>query len=72
MAANNDPRPIVGAVVRALTSHVTAQAECGRWYGALQDSKMLTGTVAGVRVDAPGRRRSTFVNTRVRGQLIAV
>jgi hypothetical protein len=59
--ANNDPRRVVGAVVHALVSHVTAQAEYGRWYGALQDSKMLTGAVTEVRVDASGRRRSTFV-----------
>jgi hypothetical protein len=61
MAANNDPRRVVGAVVHALASHVIAQAECGRWYQALQDSKMLTGTVTEVRVDASAMRRSTFV-----------
>jgi hypothetical protein len=61
MAANNFPRRVVGAVVHALASHVTAQAECGRRYGALQDSKMLTGTVTEVRVDTSGRRRSAFV-----------
>jgi hypothetical protein len=61
MAANNDPRRVVGAVVHAVASHVTAQAECGQRYGALQDSKMLTGTVTEVRVDASGMRRSTFV-----------
>jgi hypothetical protein len=61
MAANNDPPRVVGAVVHALASHVTAQVECGRRYGALQDSKMLTGTVTEVRFDASGRRRSTFV-----------
>jgi hypothetical protein len=61
MAANNDPRRVAGAVVHALASHVTAQAEYSRRYGALRDSKMLTGTVTEVRVDASGRRRSTFV-----------
>jgi hypothetical protein len=61
MAASNDARRVVGATVNALASHVTAQAECSRRYGALQNSKTLTGTVTEVRVDASGRRRSTFV-----------
>jgi hypothetical protein len=54
VVANNDPRRDVSAVVHALASHVTAQAECGQRYGALQDSKMLPGTVKEVRVGASG------------------
>ena len=56
-----DPRRQPGAVVTAKAIHITAEVECGRFFGALAKTKRVIGTVLHVYTDRTMRRARTLV-----------
>jgi Transposase IS4 len=66
------PRRFAGARVHAKAMHVTSIAECARRYGSQSRTKMVSGTVADVRIENTSKRANCFltVNWELGGSFI--
>jgi hypothetical protein len=64
MSTPNDPRSVVGAAVNAKTHFCTNASEAKRLYGALWNSKYITGTLEDVLTDTSGRRATVRLKVK--------